>query len=52
MFMGGSIFAAIGIIMCIYACIKDIQASKIIWAILDILFFPVGVIRCIMHLLS
>lgn len=52
MFLGTSIFATVGIIMCIYACIKDIQVNKILWAILDIIFFPIGFIRAIIHLIS
>lgn len=52
MFIGSSIFATIGIIMCIYACVKDIQANNILWAILDVIFFPIGFIRAIIHLIN
>lgn len=50
-FIGSSIFTFIGIILCIYACIKDVQKNNILWAILDIVFFPVGVVRAFLHLL-
>lgn len=52
MMVGSSIFGLIGFILCIYALIKDIQANKALWAILDILFFPIGVIRGIIYLLG
>lgn len=41
----------LGVIMPIYAIIKDVQNGKIMWAIADfILFFPVGTIRGLMYL--
>lgn len=52
MLIGTSIFGTIGFIMVIIACVKDIQANNILWAVLDVLIFPIGIIRCIMHLLT
>lgn len=41
----------LGVIMPIYAIVKDIQNGKIMWAIADfVLFFPVGTIRGLMYL--
>lgn len=41
----------LGMIMPIYAIIKDVQNGKIMWAIADfILFIPVGTIRGLMYL--
>ncbi|WP_019520496.1 hypothetical protein [Faucicola boevrei] len=41
----------LGVIMPIYAIIKDVQNGKIMWAIADfILFVPVGTIRGLMYL--
>lgn len=51
-FIGSSIFTFIGVILCIYACIKDFEKNNILWAILDIVFFPIGVIRSFLYILQ
>lgn len=41
----------LGVIMPVYAIIKDVQNGKIMWAVADfILFVPVGTIRGLMYL--
>lgn len=41
----------LGIMMPIYAIIKDVQNDKIMWAVADfILFVPVGTVRGLMYL--
>lgn len=48
----GLVFVAGSVILPIYAAIVDFAGDKFLWATLDIVFFPVGMIRGLMYLFS